>query len=1446
MSSVYGRKFLAAMMTLSWGLLAAITIDGRAAADRAISWWPQTHAGTKDQTMKLDSLSTGKLVQVDGLQFVKVSDNTFMAKGMCPEGTTWSSFYQACAGETTTYEYTGNYQTFTAPSDGYYVVELWGASGGNVNHATNTTGLGGYTRGEIRLNRGNNLYLYVGQEGPYNAASTNTRGGWNGGGFSGGNSSSDHSSGGGGATDVRLTSGSWNNSTSLRSRIMVAGGGAGSTNATNTVFGGHAGGLISSAFQGDFNSAPPLGATQTSGGQDGVANSTARNGSFGYAIQANTSGWGGGGGGGYYGGGNGYGQGGSGGSSYISGHTGCVAIRSTTSTLPKTGCETGSSDNTCSVHYSGKVFVNTKMIDGAGYLWTNSRNDLEAMPNPAGGYYASGVGHTGNGYARITFVATPNMSACPAGYSWISSLGQCAPDCGDNAYHTGANTCQCLDNYYADTNGSTTPTGTNGCNYKKCTGDHVAATYVGVSETCDCASGYYYNTSGATTTPNRLDTANPTNAYSCNYTTCPEGYYSNTSGNTYIAVGSTCNYQKCTGSHVSAYSTSGTTKCTCATGWGYGSSYASTTNTLAESCAYLKCGANSTNDVNNPAQCNCNSGYYTTSMTTSYTAVNGSCPVIQQSITTDTTTFSAPGVYTFTAQTGGTYRIELWGAQGGLGGYPTTSTNGGYGAYTAGTITLTAGTNLYFYLGGRGVDNTSGSKVTVTGGFNGGGAGGYDSGNYNAPGGSGGGATDVRMTKSTWNNVTSLRSRIMVAAGGGGGGALPGSDTSKYCGPGVAGGGIQNVYYIKRYGGMYTANVTQTTGYSFGTGYPGKTVSGEGYAGGGGGYYGGNHGGTGDQGGPAAGGSSYISGHTGCVAVTSASSSTAKSGCTTGTTNNACSTHYSGKVFTDTVMIDGAGFTWTNVRGYQEPMPNPSGGYYTRGTGHTGNGVAKITLITSSDTHTCDSGYHWSDSASACVLTCGANAYNSSNTACTCVSGFYADTSGSTSPGTGDCAYQKCTGSHVETYTNNATKCTCASGYYYNNAGATLTNVLNQSCNYVACPTGYYGNSSGAAYATATTACTYQKCTGERVAAYGNNGNCTCASGYAYGAAYATTTQTADESCSYLKCGANSSNDQDDLGTCVCDEGWYYYDPTSEELTTSYTAINGKCALRQDSVTASSADFDTPGAYTFTAASSGTYRLEVWGAQGGGGTNVATSPSHAGRGGYSYGEVTLGSSTTLYVFVGSRGISYNGGFNGGANGVSSNTSSYGGGGMTHISLQSNLATTTWNPNGTLIVAGAGGGADNAGGTYLGGDDGSGGFGGGSEGENAYVDGKQKANTAGTQISGYAQGVGGPPDLTSGANAYDRGAGGAGWYGGISANNGQGGGGGGSGWIYTATTYENWKTNGSGASNITWTVPDSYYLDNATTLAGDQEFPNPTGGSETGHTGDGFARITKIN
>lgn len=101
-------------------------------------------------------------------------------------------------------------------------------------------------------------------------------------------------------------------------------------------------------------------------------------------------------------------------------------------------------------------------------------------------------------------------------------------------------------------------------------------------------------------------------------------------------------------------------------------------------------------------------------------------------------------------------------------------------------------------------------------------------------------------------------------------------------------------------------------------------------------------------------------------------------------------------------------------------------------------------------------------------------------------------------------------------------------------------------------------------------------------------------------------------------------------------------------------------------------------------------------------------------------------------------------------------------------------------NDRLIVAGGGGGADNAGGTAGGADDGTGGDGGGEAGTSGLSDGKP-TNNAANATSGWLPGIG--QDATGTSGGYtDMGAGGAGWYGGYMGKGNNAGGGGGSGKI----------------------------------------------------------------
>lgn len=255
----------------------------------------------------------------------------------------------------------------------------------------------------------------------------------------------------------------------------------------------------------------------------------------------------------------------------------------------------------------------------------------------------------------------------------------------------------------------------------------------------------------------------------------------------------------------------------------------------------------------------------------------------------------------------------------------------------------------------------------------------------------------------------------------------------------------------------------------------------------------------------------------------------------------------------------------------------------------------------------------------------------------------------------------------------------------------------------------------------------------------------------------------------------------------------------------------------------------TGAAQTFVAPASGYYKIQVWGAQGGNGNSYS-----GGKGGYSIGTYRLISGESIYVYVGGSGASNctttvcAGGYNGGGATGPNNASVYqgGGGGATHVSKANDLLKNlSVNKTSVLIVAGAGGGGSMNGSRWYG----AGGQGGGLSGLIASYGGDAGNSIypglGGTQTAGGASpncarpgefgiGGGGRPDYGSG--------GGGGYYGG---GCGWGaGGGGGSGYIGGVITY----------GGIT-----------ATTSDGNVVFTSTTGATETGHAGNGYARITFI-
>ena len=299
----------------------------------------------------------------------------------------------------------------------------------------------------------------------------------------------------------------------------------------------------------------------------------------------------------------------------------------------------------------------------------------------------------------------------------------------------------------------------------------------------------------------------------------------------------------------------------------------------------------------------------------------------------------------------------------------------------------------------------------------------------------------------------------------------------------------------------------------------------------------------------------------------------------------------------------------------------------------------------------------------------------------------------------------------------------------------------------------------------------------------------------------------------------------------------------SEALLVTDEVLESKKVITEQAVNNS---YEATGEVQNVTLNPGTYKLEVWGAQGG-----SYNDTYAGgKGGYSYGTLTLTDETNLFIYVGKQGTGtgtsttglVSGGFNGGGNGYSSSTSylSSAGGGASDIRIGEDSLYSR------VIVAGGGGGAgsySNSSTRHY-----SGGVGGGESGTaggqystsyKAGLGGSQTAagtsyygTTANSTTSSYGTvasfGIG-----ASGKSSSGVAGGGGGWYGGGYGRRAAGGGG--SGYVYTSSTSSNYPT-----GNL---LTSTYYLTDAATLAGNTSFTDFDGTTVTGHAGDGNAKIT---
>lgn len=283
------------------------------------------------------------------------------------------TFYSPCSSkeECTPYKVT--------LSSGTYKFEAWGSSGSGVN-----PGKGAFVEGKLVLFEHKTLYFYIGTRSGFNSAAIK------------GNQQVFLKAGG--ATDVRIDAGEWNDFESLKSRILVAGGGGSAE--WGRCKGGDAGLNGTTGYGCPHSTSTEFsteifcnGGTQISGGL-GAENAIIDNGrkssvkgTFGSSGDDIISGdFGGVGGGGYYGGASLFYSGaGGGGSSFLSGHYGCDAIHER-STSKENIIHTHQS-----VHYSRLMFYNTKISDGT-----------EIIPHYKQGF--SEKGNTDIGAIRLTII----------------------------------------------------------------------------------------------------------------------------------------------------------------------------------------------------------------------------------------------------------------------------------------------------------------------------------------------------------------------------------------------------------------------------------------------------------------------------------------------------------------------------------------------------------------------------------------------------------------------------------------------------------------------------------------------------------------------------------------------------------------------------------------------------------------------------------------------------------------------------------------------------------------------------------------------------------------------------------------------------------------------------------------------------------------------------------
>ena len=834
----------------------------------------------------------------------------------------------------------------------------------------------------------------------------------------------------------------------------------------------------------------------------------------------------------------------------------------------------------------------------------------------------------------------------------------------------------------------------------------------------------------------------------------------------------------------------------------------------------------------------------------------------------------------------GTYKLECWGAQG---GYSSSNSGievgmGGKGGYSVGTITLNQKTPIYIYAGGVGSISGNGK---ADGGFPNGGS--SWASNTSEGAGGGGGSSDIRI------GTDSLHARVIVAGGGGGGGednetggygggetggtsgsGTPGSQTapSGYFGIGGhtsydGGGGGGGWYGACPAGGQTTPATSNsgddTSGSPGGSGYVYTSSTAKNYPNGC--LVNSTHYLTNAK--TIAGNNSFISptgssetGHSGngyCRITVIECNSTALYAKVNNSLKKATSIYFkmNNKIYgigADNSSNTNMNFSYTGS--VQTATLDPGkyilecwgaqGGSYSSYSGGAGGySIGTITLsqrtnlyiyvggqpATQTSTGATSGGFN--GGGAGCSRTYNYSTYGQGGGGASDIrigqDSFYARVivagggGGSSSEDSFTTKYGGgiSGGSSVSGY--GATQTSVGTNGLFGQGGAATTSGTNYNYGSGGGGGGFYGGGACSSYSDST-----------NYRAYNGGG-----SGYVY---------TSNTASNYPSgCLLNSSYYLTNAQTISGNQN--FQSPTGDTETGHVGNGYVKITKLTDTIYLSSnsdvIDFDYTGAVQSVTLNAGTYTLECWGAQGG----YRSSSSYGGAGGYSIGTLSLSSKTTLYIYVGGSGNSvtsanssgyYPGGFNGGGY----RNTYKGGGGATDIRIGTDSLYAR------VIVAGGGGsdGSSSQSGGYAGGTSGArGSFGYGSYGyggnQTATYSSLNAIASQGTNnnSSDCAAGFGFGGFGCYSSSGYG-GAGGGGWYGGQGtypdgSGDDDGGGGGGSGYVYTSSTAKNYPQG--------CLLNSSYYLTDAQTIAGNQAFTSPEGTSETGHSGNGFCRITNM-